>query len=386
MLTTDEMSFDPGLQARLKRMRLHIEVPDQDTLSVKRVPVNHGNFSKAKTNILIKRSTEGMPCFVCVDEDLEYTGADQALTHAFTASPTQQGWRVLTFGGRLRGDLNCALEYALDFLGAGKQCGNSYESTKPPRKGLLTCWAKSLVDSGGGHNHLTLFRDEEIEQIAACTLGFHCRLPLIVGEAGIGKSNLLLGIARVLASRELDVVVVNMGALMAGTLLESEREELLQSLLRETRESGVVLAIEQAEWAVAGVPHSLVLLRHALDEGTRLIATSSPEHSYRFMTHPLGSRLEIVQLEELCASDTLSILKELNASISAHHGVAIDAEVESAVVERSLTMEGSLPGKAVRVLDIASARASLTGSPAVSLIDVYVTASRMLEADAVSKS
>jgi ATP-dependent Clp protease ATP-binding subunit ClpA len=153
---------------------------------------------------------------------------------------------------------------------------------------------------------------------------------------------------------------------------------MLRSLLDDARDSCAVLAIEQAEWSLIGVPRSLVLLREALDGGVRLIATCAPDHQQRFVAHPLGSRLEFIRLNELCATDTCRVLEDLRPSLATHHGVEVDAEVERAVVERSLSMEGSLPGKAVKLLDLATARASLTGSTKVSLLDVYVTASRML--------
>ena len=93
--------------------------------------------------------------------------------------------------------------------------------------------------------------------------------------------------------------------------------------------------------------------------------------------HPLASRLDVVRLKELCASDTRRVLETLRPSISVHHGIEIDAEVEHAAVERSLTMDGLLPGKAVKMLDAAASRASLTGSAKATLLDVYVAASRM---------
>jgi ATP-dependent Clp protease ATP-binding subunit ClpA len=364
-------------------MRLRMELPDQDTVTVKRVPADQNRFNKTRTNLLIKRSTEGMPCLVCVDDDLEYTGMDQALAHAFAAGPTQQGWRVLTFGGSLHGDLTAALEFALEILGAGAEACRDPEAPVSTKRGLLAAWGESLTDATvEGRANPTLCRGEEIEQIAACALGWQGRLPLILGEAGTGKTNLLHGAARLLAQREHQVLAVNMGALMAGTLFESERESLLTSLLSEARSSGAVLALEQAEWAVIGVPRSLVLLREALDHGVRMMATSAQEYGNRFQAHPLGSRLDIVRLKELCKGDTLQVLESLRASIVAHHGVEIGAEVEQAAVERSLSMEGSLPGKAVGLLDNAAAHARLTGSAEVTLIDVYLAASRMAGEDA----
>lgn len=369
---TAKSNLDPALEARLRKLRLRLELVDRDTLVLKNVPANSGHFNKTRTNLLIKRSTENMPCVVCVDEDLEYTGADQALTSAFASSSTQQGWRVLTMGGCLRGDLSEALEYALGILEVDD------ELDRAPRKGLLGAWAENLTDSVSVlRSSVTLCRDEEIEQIAGCVLGSQRRLPLILGEAGIGKTNLLHGAAKVLAQRKHPVVSVNTGAIMAGTLFESARETLLLSLLEEARENGVVLALEQAEWGVIGVPRGLVLLREALDRGTRLIATTTPEHGPRFLSHPLESRVEIVQLEELCPSDAVRVLETLRPSIAAHHRVEINAEIERTVVERAASMRGSLPGKAVRLLDAASARASLAGNPAVSDVDVYLVASRM---------
>jgi ATP-dependent Clp protease ATP-binding subunit ClpA len=366
------INLDPALEARLKRMRLRPELPDPDTLTIKNVPANGRCFNKARTNVLIKRSSESMPCVVCVDEDLEYTGADPALVHAFAAAPSQQGWLVLTFGGSLHGDLNAALDYALGILCVDEgNAGASAAPPAPPRK-LLAAWADNLTQAVlDGRSNPTLFRGEAIEQVAACTLGWQGRLPLILGEPGIGKTNLLHGVAALLAAREKEVLAVNMGSLLSCTLFESEREALLLSLLRETRESGAVLAMEQAEWAVVGVSRGLVLMREALDRGTRLIATSTPDHARRFAPHPLGARVETVTLTELCASDS--------PSIAAHHRVEIGAEVLAAAVESSLPMERLFPGKAVKLLDAAAARASLTGAASVTQLDVYLAASRMEE-------
>lgn len=376
---TSDRRFEPALEAKLKRLRLQVKLADEDTLTLSHVPANQYSFSKARTNLLIKRSTQGMPCVVCVDEDLDYMGTDQALAQAFAAGPTKQGWRVLTFGGLLHGDLSSALEYALSILGTGKESGNDSISPISSSNRLLAAFAEKLTDEAtAGRTTPTLFRDEEIEHVAACILSWHGRLPLILGVSGTGKTNLVHGVASSLARHQKEVLAVNMGSLMAGTLFESEREALLTSLLREARDCKAVLVLEQAEWALIGAPRSHVLLREALDHGVRLIATSTPDHGRRFVAHPLDASLDIVHLNELCASDARRVLEVLRPSLAAHHGVEIDAEVENAVVERSLSMDGLLPGKAVTLLDIAAARASLTGSAKVTLMDVFVTASRML--------
>jgi ATP-dependent Clp protease ATP-binding subunit ClpA len=370
--------FDPALAAKLKRLRLRVDGPDADTLVLKSVPANHHCFSKARTNLLIRRIKQGMPCAVCVDENLEYTGADPELARVFAAGPLQNGWRILTFAGQLHGDLSAALEYALDILDAGQHSGGSPVPPSAPRRGLLAAWAKDLSSLVlAGLAVPTLGRHEEVEQVAAGLLSWQGRLPLILGGPGTGKSNLLSGVATVLAPRGTKLLAVNAGALMAGTLFESERENILLTLLREAADTGAVLALEQAEW-VLSTPRAPALLRDALDGGARLVATSAPDRRTQFDTPPLGIRLEIVELRELGVEDACRVLESMRASLTAHHGVAIGAEVERAAVERALSMNGFLPGKAVGLLDAAAARARLTGSAEVTLMDVYLAASRIL--------
>lgn len=143
----NESTLDPALEAKLKRLRLRLEMADPDTLVVKSVPANHQCFSKPRTNLLIKRASQGMPCVVCVDEDLEYEGGDPALARAFAAGPLQQGWRVLTFSGGLHGDLTGALDYALDFLGAELDSEVASAAPMLPAKGLLAAWADDLIEA-----------------------------------------------------------------------------------------------------------------------------------------------------------------------------------------------------------------------------------------------
>jgi ATP-dependent Clp protease ATP-binding subunit ClpA len=75
-------------------------------------------------------------------------------------------------------------------------------------------------------------------------------------------------------------------------------------------------------------------------------------------------------------------LEQLRPFIAGHHRVEIAADVEHEAVERARAMEGALPGKAVKLLDAAAARASLSGSSVISLMDIYIAASRMPEESA----
>ena len=218
-------------EAKLKRHRLRFHIADHDTLLIKNVPADHDRFTKPRTNLLIKRLGERMPCVMCVDEDLEYTGTDEALSRSFSAGTKQQGWRVLTLGGLLKNDLASALEYALSLLGFDHGSAAVKLPVNQDPTGLLATFAAKPPNA----NVIPTFhRDEEVERVAACTLCWEACMPLILGESGAGKSNLIGGVAQRLANskRPHEVLIVNLGAVMAGTLLEGEREALLASLLR----------------------------------------------------------------------------------------------------------------------------------------------------------
>ena len=373
------VEVESELQERLHRMHLHLEAPDHDTLAIKRVPATLRCYSKSRTNLLIKRSADGETCFVCVDEDLEYRGSDASLAEAFASGPTQQGWRILSFAGSLRGSLGLALEYALGILGSDDSAPPDL-AMRPAGSSLLEACAvdltKPALESPGNP---TVFRDEELEQAASCVLTWQRRLLLIVGQPGVGKSNLLLGVARILALHGCNVFSVNAGVMAAAKLFDCEREQLLTSLLRAARDANAVLALEQAEWALAGSPRAGVLLKDALDQGTRLIATTTPEHASRFLVQPLGSALEVTNLAELCSGDTLRVLELLRPSLAKHHGVEICVDAEQAAVERSTPLDGAFPGKAIRLLDLAAARARLNSRACVQPIDIYIVASRLPE-------
>jgi ATP-dependent Clp protease ATP-binding subunit ClpA len=378
---THETPIEPALEAKLRRLRLRVERTADDTLVVKGVPLDRLRFSKGRTNLLVKRVAEGLPCAVCVDDDLEYTGAaDPALASAFAAARRQQGWRILAFGGRLSDDPEAALDCALRLLLAEEGPAGGGAAGEAA---ILAASAEDLAAAqAAGQRAVTIGRGESLEQACACLLRREPWALVVAGEAGVGKTNFLYGVQRLLGPRGVRLMRVDMGVFTAATLLESEREALLMKLLKAARAPGIVLALESAEWAVHGLPRGAVLLLEALERGVRLIFTATPEHAAQLAVEPLGARLETVRLGELCASDTCAVLQELRPALAAHHGVAITDDVEQAAVERAQTIPGALPGKAVALLDAAAARAQVTGNAEVHRVDVYLAAARLLAGSA----
>lgn len=373
-----EMERD--LEKRLKQLRVRIDTPDSNTLFLRNVPANKGCFNKSRTNLLIKRPGAGQPFIVCVDEDLEYTGTDSALIRAFTAAHRQQGWRVIYLEQETQNDSHALVENALRVLGFDGH--EPVMSVSPSDAPTADTGSSRLLASFGtdisrqvseGNADPTIGRDDRIEEVVTSLLQWQARLPVIVGQSGVGKTNLLYGVARKMSEREISsrVLSVDLGVLMAGTLFDSERENLLAALLKEALDAtGIVLALEHLELALLGVPRGQWLLAQALDQGLKMIGTLL--NTSWLEVAPLARRLQVVELTEPWPEEMTPMLLTLRERIAQHHQVQIDESIVQSVVENAQWIRGCLPARAINLLDTAAARASLAGKDEVSLSDIYL--------------
>ena len=365
-------------------MRVRIDAPDDNTLFLRNVPANKGCFNKSRTNLLIKRLGAGQPFIVCVDEDLEYTGTDSSLLKAFTAAHRQQGWRVIYLeqDGQ-EGAPDAPVENALRVLGfdgaeptmnSAAAVVSASHTAERGRGSLLAGFgidiSKQLDD---GEAEPTIGRDEKIEEVLTSLLQWQPKLPVILGQSGVGKTNLLYGVARKIRERDpiSRLLSVDLGILMAGTLFDSERESLLAALLKEAVAAPcVVLALEHLELALSNVPRGQWLLAQALDEGLKIIGTLL-DGSWLEMS-PLARRLQVVELVEPWPEEIASMLLALRERLIEHHRVRIDESLIQAVIENAGWMRGCQPARAINLLDTAAARAALAGREEVSLSDIYL--------------
>jgi ATP-dependent Clp protease ATP-binding subunit ClpA len=369
------------LEERLKQLRVHVDVPDGDTVLLRNVPANDRFFNKPRTNLLIKRPRQGLPYLICVDEDLDYTGTDSALARAFVSGHKQQGWRVLSVGHSAGDDLHTVIEEALrvvGFDGRQPELKPATLAAEPRTTGkLLASFAVEL--SADESDEPTIGREERIEEVVAALLGWRVRLPLIVGESGVGKTNLIRAVARRFKQvrPSFKLMSLELGAVMAGTLFDSERESLLIALLKDVaNEPQTIVVLEHLEMALLGVPRGHLLLGQALDGGARLIGTTLPAHQSRFEIEPLSRRVHVAELSEMGVSETAEVLLALKERIATHHQIEIGEPLLHAIVETALPLAGHLPAKAISLLDSAAARAVLALESELSLFDVYAAAAR----------
>jgi ATP-dependent Clp protease ATP-binding subunit ClpA len=392
-----QVSLEEELARKLKHLRVRIEIPDGDTVFLRNVPANNRFFNKARTNLLIKRPRDGSPFLVCVDEDLQYTGSDSSLVRAFNAAHRQQGWRVLLFDHDQQNAFDRVTENALKVLGsdgAEPALQPANNEVRPPLPGgLIGAFGINLtqrVDQDLAEQ--TIARAEQITEVIACLRQREVRIPVITGPSGVGKTNLLHGVARSLResqmtrklsstdSRELssvdprELVSVDLGIVMAGTMFDSERENLLGTLLNEAGQSPeIILALEHVELALMGVPRGQWLLSRAADSGVKLIGTALTQ--VKFDSAPLHRRLCVIELAEPWPEELAEILSEHSRLIAEHYGVTIDESLFQVVIETADQLAGHLPAKAIALLDSSASRAALSQQSAVSSDNIHQSAS-----------
>ena len=376
-----------SLAKRLKELRVRVDAPDGDTLFLRNVPANEERFNKSRTNLLIKRPHAGQPFIVCVDEDLEYTGTDSALMRAFTAAHRQQGWRVIYLAGEPSGDCQQVIENALGVVGfdGHEPVMEPVVSTAPAddEARLLASFATDISSLAGDETvEPTIGRDEKIEEVVTSLSQWKPRLAVILGASGVGKTNLLYAVARKLSQRgsPLRLLAVDLGVLMAGTLFDSERENLLAGVLKEASLSDppVVLALEHLELALVGVPRGQWLLAQALDQGLKMIGTLL--NASLLELTPLARRMQLVELAEPWPEEIDVVLLSHRDQIAQHHQVRIDDAVVRAANENARWLAGAMPATAITLLDIAAAKAAGAGKDEVTFSDIYLSCSMFPQA------
>jgi type VI secretion system protein VasG len=213
-------------------------------------------------------------------------------------------------------------------------------------------------------------RDAEIRQVIDILMRRRQNNPILVGDAGVGKTAVAEGFALRVASgdvppplRKLSVRVLDLGLLQAGTGVKGELEERLKSVIAEVKSaaSPVILFIDEAHTLIGDTAN---LLKPALARGElrTIAATTWSEYKKYFEKDPaLARRFQLVKIEEPDEERALDMLRGIAPHLEKHHGVTItDDAVRSCVSlsHRYLT-ERRLPDKAIGVLDTAAARVAL---------------------------
>jgi len=202
--------------------------------------------------------------------------------------------------------------------------------------------------------------------------------PLYVGEAGVGKTALVEGLARMIVEDKVPEVLsdstvyaLDMGALIAGTKYRGDFEKRLKGVLSELKKNpGSILFIDEihtvigAGAASGGVMDASNLIKPALANGELRCIGSTTYTEYRGIfekDHALARRFQKVDITEPSVPETIEILKGLRTRFEEHHGVKYtdDALVAAAELAARHINDRQLPDKAIDVIDEAGARLRL---------------------------
>jgi ATP-dependent Clp protease ATP-binding subunit ClpA len=217
-------------------------------------------------------------------------------------------------------------------------------------------------------------RERELERVIQTLCRRRKNNPLLVGEAGVGKTAIAEGLARRIVEGQVPEVLaqcqifaLDMGALLAGTKYRGDFEQRLKAVLKQLIDNpNAILFIDEihtligAGAASGGTLDASNLLKPALSSGALKCIGATTYNEYRGVfekDHALSRRFQKIDVPEPSIEETVQILRGLKSRFEAHHGVKYSAPALSSAAELSARYinDRHLPDKAIDVIDEAGA-------------------------------
>jgi len=247
--------------------------------------------------------------------------------------------------------------------------------TEAPPAGALENYTLNLnVQVAAGKIDPLIGRGPELERVVQTLCRRRKNNPLLVGEAGVGKTAIAEGLARRIVEGDIPEVLANatvysldMGALLAGTKYRGDFEQRLKAVMKQLAEKpDAILFIDEihtligAGSASGGTLDASNLLKPALSNGSLKCIGATTYKEYRGIfekDHALSRRFQKVDVTEPSVAETIEILKGLKSRFEEHHHVKYSASALTTAAELSAKYinDRHLPDKAIDVIDEAGA-------------------------------
>jgi ATP-dependent Clp protease ATP-binding subunit ClpA len=255
----------------------------------------------------------------------------------------------------------------------------SLDSEGEPEQSPLEKYATNLNQmAADGKIDPLIGREVEIERTVQILCRRRKNNPLYVGEAGVGKTALAEGLARMITEKRVPDVLLDatiyaldMGTLIAGTKYRGDFEKRLKGVIAEVhKDPGAILFIDEihtvigAGAASGGVMDASNLIKPVLANGEIRCIGSTTYAEYRGIfekDHALARRFQKIDVPEPSIEETIAILHGLKSRFEEHHEVTYDADALEAAVELAARHinDRRLPDKAIDVMDEAGANLRL---------------------------
>lgn len=231
----------------------------------------------------------------------------------------------------------------------------------------------------GGKMDPIVGRDDEIRQVVDILMRRRQNNPILVGEAGVGKTAVVEGFAQRIARgdvppslKDVTLLTLDVGLLQAGASMKGEFEQRLRSVIEEVQASPkpIILFVDEAHTLIgaggqAGTGDAANLLKPALARGTlrTVAATTWAEYKKYIEKDPaLTRRFQTVQIDEPDERKATLMMRGVASTMEKHHKVQIlDEALEAAVkLSHRYIPARQLPDKSVSLLDTACARVAIS--------------------------